>query len=72
MDSAVVNTATGVVENLIVADPAVDAAPDGYTLVGDPPDGIVLFSSTWDGTAFGNLQVPASVGVSPVNGVETL
>ena len=75
MGTAAVVNAAGIVVNLIVADPSVDAAPDGCLLIANPPDGIVLFTSTWDGSAFGGLQIAArAVGQqsSPVNGVETL
>lgn len=42
---ALVNSSTNIVENIIIADPAVDPAPDGYILVGLPADSTV--SSGW-------------------------
>jgi hypothetical protein len=33
MRTALVNISTGVVENIIVADPAIDPAPSGYVLI---------------------------------------
>lgn len=39
MIAALVNAQTGTVDNVVVADPAVDAAPDGYVLIAIP-DGI--------------------------------
>lgn len=39
---ALVNAATNIVENVIIADPAVDPAPEGYFLVGLPDDTTVV------------------------------
>jgi hypothetical protein len=35
---ALVNSTTNIVENIIIADPAVDPAPGGYIIVGIPSD----------------------------------
>jgi hypothetical protein len=36
MDCYLINLSTGIVENTIVADPAIDLAPEGYKLVPMP------------------------------------
>lgn len=45
---ALVNSATNIVENLIVADPAVDPAPDGYVIIGLPADSPVTMGWIYD------------------------
>lgn len=42
---ALVNSITNIVENIIIADPAVDPAPDGYVIIGLPANSAV--SSGW-------------------------
>lgn len=58
----------GVVVNIIVADPSVDASPDGYLMIGDAPDFVTL-GTVWDGEKF-----IAPLGASPVqiDGIETV
>lgn len=51
MRCALVNISTGMVENVIVADPVFDPAPEGYRLIGDLP-AFVEIGSAWDGTKF--------------------
>lgn len=46
-----INLASGVVENMIVADPAVDSPWDGYLLVTDLPN-FVTIGTPWDGKNF--------------------
>lgn len=38
MRCALVNEATNIVENIILADPSTDPAPNGYVLIGLPDD----------------------------------
>lgn len=38
MRCALVNNDTGIVENMIVADPMTDNPPPGYTIIGVPDD----------------------------------
>ena len=45
---ALVNATTNIVENVIIADPAVDPAPEGYFLVGLPVDTIVVGGWVYD------------------------
>lgn len=45
---AVVDTATNIVTNIIVADPAVDPAPEGCILVGLSDDSPVSFGWIYD------------------------
>lgn len=48
MRCALVNSSTNVVENLIVADPAVDPAPVGYVIIGIPDDSPVAVGWIYD------------------------
>ena len=50
MRCALINVGSGQVENLIVADPAFDKAPEGYLLVANPPP-FVEIGTAWDGVA---------------------
>jgi hypothetical protein len=74
---ALINLASGLVENLIVADPATDVVDAGYLLIESPPDGVVI-GATWDGAKFTNSAVaapgsPAPTSVAPaINGVNTI
>lgn len=45
---ALVNLTTNIVENLIIADPAVDPAPEGYIIVGLPDDSPVAVGWIYD------------------------
>ncbi len=45
---ALVNASTNIVENVIIADPAVDPAPAGYFLVGLPVDTTVVGGWVYD------------------------
>lgn len=45
---AMINSATNIVENVIIADPAVDPAPSGYLLVGIPDDSPVAIGWIYD------------------------
>lgn len=51
MRCALVDPKDNLVVNVIVADPAVDPAPDGYLMIGDIPD-FVSIGTVWDGTSF--------------------
>lgn len=61
MRCALVNDRTNIVENLIVADPAVDPAPTGYILVGIPDDSPVAVGWIYDPATqtFTNPNPPA-------------
>jgi hypothetical protein len=52
MRCAVVEISSGLVTNLIIADPAVDPAPDGSLLIGLPDDSPVSIGWIWDGENF--------------------
>lgn len=57
-NAAVVDINTNLVVNKIVADAAVDVAPDGAYLV-DVPDGVMCdIGWLWDGTTFVNPNQP--------------
>lgn len=45
---ALVNSTTSIVENIIIADPAVDPAPDGYVIIGLLTDSMVSFGWIYD------------------------
>jgi hypothetical protein len=45
---ALINSTTNIVENVIIADPAVDPAPAGYFLVGLPVDTTVVAGWVYD------------------------
>mgnify|MGYP003340229642 FL=1 len=45
---ALVDSATNIVVNIIVADPAVDPAPEGCTIIGIPDDSPVSFGWIYD------------------------
>lgn len=53
MISALVNTETKLVENMIVADPTVDETPAGYLMIANPP-AFVTIGTSWDGKQFVN------------------
>lgn len=48
MRSALVNSTTNIVENIIVADPSVDPAPEGFVLVALPDDSSVAIGWIYD------------------------
>lgn len=48
MRCALINNSTKIVANVIVADPAVDPAPEGYILVGLPDDSPVSIGWIYD------------------------
>lgn len=52
MRCAVVEISSGLVINLIIADPVVDPAPDGSLLIGLPDDSPVSIGWIWDGENF--------------------
>lgn len=54
MRCALVESSSGLVTNLIVADPAVDPAPSGFLLIGLPDDSPVEIGWIWDGETFFN------------------
>lgn len=58
MRAALVNSSTNLVDNVIVADPAVDPAPEGFLLVAIPDDSPVSIGWTYDGSAFADPNPP--------------
>lgn len=73
---ALINLGSGLVENLVVADPETDTIENGYLLVGNPPDNVVI-GATWDGAGFANPAVasasPAPTSSAPaIDGVNTI
>jgi hypothetical protein len=48
MRSALIDSSTNVVINVIVADPAVDPAPEGYFLINLPEDSMVAIGWVYD------------------------
>lgn len=48
MRCAFVNSATNIVENIIMADPTVDIPPPGYLIIGLPDDSLVTFGWVYD------------------------
>lgn len=48
MRCALVNASTNIVESVIMADPAVDPAPEGYILIGLPDDSPVTMGWIYD------------------------
>lgn len=65
MNSALVDIQTNIVINIIVADPAVDPAPEGCTLVGLPDDSPVSFGWIYDPATgqFTDPNPPQEAGV---------
>lgn len=61
MVCALVNTTTGIVENLIVAVPT-DPVPAGYKLVANPPAFVVIGFTVWDGEKFFDHTKPPEEG----------
>lgn len=52
MRTALINASSNIVENIIVADPAVDPAPPGAILVALPDDSPVAIGWLYDGNGF--------------------
>lgn len=52
MRCALVEISTNLVMNLIVADPAVDPSPDGFTLIGLSDEDPIQIGWSWDGEYF--------------------
>lgn len=52
MRSALISYSNNTVTNIIVADPAVDAAPEGHILIALPDDSPVSIGWTYDGSQF--------------------
>ena len=48
MRCAYINTSTNIVENMIMADPGVDPAPEGYILIAIPEDSPVGIGWIYD------------------------
>lgn len=65
MRCALINLTTNVVENIILANPAEDPAPEGFAIIdlSDTPQ--VTFGWYWDGTSFTNPN--AEVATDPPN-----
>ena len=64
MNSALVDIQTNIVINIIVADPAVDPAPEGCILVGLPDDSPVTFGWIYD-PATGQFTDPNPTAPEP-------
>ena len=58
MRCALVESSSGLVTNLIIADPAVDPAPDGSLIIGLPDDSPVAIGWIWDGETFYDPTAP--------------
>ena len=54
MRCALVEISSGLVTNLIIADPVIDPSPDGFILIGLSDEDPVNIGWTWDGTEFIN------------------
>ena len=54
MRCAFVENSSGIVTNLIIADPAVDPVPSGFLLIGLPDDSPGGIGWLWDGETFSN------------------
>jgi hypothetical protein len=52
MRCALINNSTGLVENVIIADPTTDPHPEGYLLMGLQDDDPVSIGWIWDGAIF--------------------
>lgn len=52
MRSALVDNTTNVVTNLIVADPSIDPAPLGYSIIALTDDSPVRVGWNWNGSQF--------------------
>lgn len=74
MQSALVNLSTNIVDNIIIADPSIDATPDGYVMIPSPPDFVTL-GIAWDGQNFirpAPIEIPGVTVPAPVAGLETI
>lgn len=52
MRCALIDLSTNLVVNLIIADPAIDPAPNGYLIVGLPDDSLVDMGWTYNNGEF--------------------
>lgn len=52
MRAALIDNSTNIVENVIVADPSVDPAPDGHYMIALPDDSQVSIGWLYDGSQF--------------------
>lgn len=52
MRCALIDTSSNIVVNLIMADPSVDSAPEGFSLHALPDDSPVSIGWLWDGVTF--------------------
>jgi hypothetical protein len=52
-----INQSTNIVENIIIADPSVDPAPNGYLIIGLPEDSPVAIGWVYD-PATGQFSEP--------------
>ena len=57
MRCALVEISSGLVTNLIIADPAIDPSPDGFILISLSDEDPVSIGWTWDGQSFINPEV---------------
>ena len=68
--SALVNLSTGLVENIIIADPALDLAPDDHIIIGRPPAFVKIGTKYLDGKF-----IDPGAGMTsptPIKGLKTL
>lgn len=72
MICALVNVKTKMVENMIVADPAVDSAPEGYVLIPAPKDFPFEDEESFDGQKLMRKEKPVPIKVVPTDDVEKL
>lgn len=58
MRCALIENTTSNVVNVIIADPSVDPAPEGHTIIGIPDDSPVSIGWVYDGTDFVDPNPP--------------
>lgn len=58
MRCAVVDVSTGIVSNVIIADPATDPAPSGSELISLPEDSEVFIGWVYSNGSFSNPDAP--------------
>ena len=66
MRSAVINLATGIVDNVIEADPDIDKVEEGFSLFGSPPD-FVQVGTEWRDGQFIDTRPPEPLPSKPPN-----
>lgn len=72
MRCAIVDPNTNLVVNIIVADPSVDKAPDGYLMLGDLPS-FVNIGTVWkDGAFVEPVAFRGAISPAPIKGMRTL